>query len=87
MVFGPLPGNSSECIGSIVDIGMSSNTSPPWVMGNAFLVFIQSFCALLWLVRLTIMMQKNVYTIFRADPPSIGFAPLSSLAMFISMSL
>jgi len=64
MIFGHLPSNSSECIGSIMDIGMSPNTSPTWVMGNAFL--------------------KNVYTIFKADPPSIGFAPLSSLAMFIN---
>lgn len=32
------------------------------------------------LISLLCTLQKNVYSVFRADPPSIGFAQLSSVA-------
>ena len=32
------------------------------------------------LISLFFALQKNVYSVFRADPPSIGFAQLSSVA-------
>lgn len=32
------------------------------------------------LISLLCTSQKNVYSVFRADPPSIGFAQLSSVA-------
>jgi hypothetical protein len=32
------------------------------------------------LISLVCTLQKNVYSVFRADPPSIGFAQLSSVA-------
>jgi len=65
MNLGQISRGSSQCIGAIIDIGLASNTSPG--PGDAS-----------WVVGDTFL--KNVYSVFRADPPSIGFAQLSSVA-------
>ena len=43
--------------------------------------FVASFrMAYRMLIALLFALQKNVYSVFRADPPSVGFAQLSSVA-------
>ncbi|KAF8902934.1 aspartic peptidase domain-containing protein [Gymnopilus junonius] len=56
---------SSLCIGSIFDLSMG--TSIPAGSGNPN-----------WVVGDTFL--KNVYSVFRSSPPSVGFAQLSTLA-------
>jgi cathepsin D len=65
-----------QCIGAIIDIGNSSGDGI-WVIGDAFLV--RNNSPLHWNSRLNhkAIPQKNVYTVLRASPPSVGFAQLS----------
>ncbi|KAG2016244.1 aspartyl protease, variant 2 [Coprinopsis cinerea AmutBmut pab1-1] len=56
---------SSLCLGAIFDLGLGSNI--PENSQNPG-----------WVIGDTFL--KNVYSVFRADPPSIGFAELSTLA-------
>ncbi|PPQ65448.1 hypothetical protein CVT26_000100 [Gymnopilus dilepis] len=56
---------SSLCLGAIFDLSMGTNI--PAGSGNPN-----------WVVGDTFL--KNVYSVFRASPPSVGFAQLSSLA-------
>jgi cathepsin D len=65
MNLGQVSRGSSQCLGSIFDLSMGSNI--PSGSGNPS-----------WVVGDTFL--KNVYSVFRASPPSIGFAQLSSLA-------
>ena len=71
------------CLGGIFDLGLGSSIgsgggNPSWVVGDTFLVS----------RRVTFVLhgtdcaaqQKNVYSVFRANPPSVGFAQLSSAA-------
>lgn len=65
MNLGPVTSTGSMCAGAIFDLNMGSNI--PVGSGNPS-----------WVVGATFL--KNVYSVFRADPPSIGFAELSTTA-------
>ncbi|KAF8893595.1 aspartic peptidase A1 [Infundibulicybe gibba] len=86
MNIGPLPSSSSLCIGAIHDLSMggdivSGDGEPGWVIGVAFLVPIRHRHFFLTNVFFALgYQQKNVYSVFRMTPPSIGFAQLSVAA-------
>ncbi|KAJ3490948.1 hypothetical protein NLJ89_g11387 [Agrocybe chaxingu] len=65
MNFGPESRGSSQCVGAIFDLTLGSNIVSG--SGNPS-----------WVVGDTFL--KNVYSVFRATPPSVGFAELSSVA-------
>ncbi|TFK44231.1 aspartic peptidase domain-containing protein [Crucibulum laeve] len=65
MNIGPVARGSSQCLGGIFDLGLGSSIVSG--SGNPS-----------WVVGDTFL--KNVYSVFRADPPSIGFAQLSDAA-------
>ena len=64
MNFGRTQFGSSDCLGAIFDLTRGTNIGSSGGPG--------------WVVGATFL--KNVYTVFRADPPSIGFADLSTAA-------
>ncbi|EDR12034.1 aspartic peptidase A1 [Laccaria bicolor S238N-H82] len=64
MNLGQISNGSTRCVGAIIDLNLASNIS--------------SSSSHYWVVGDTFL--KNVYSVFRADPPSIGFAQLSSVA-------
>ncbi|PPQ78252.1 hypothetical protein CVT25_011711 [Psilocybe cyanescens] len=65
MNFGPVTPRSSMCLGAIFDLSQGTNITPgPGTPG--------------WIIGDTFL--KNVYTVFRATPPSVGFAELSTVA-------
>jgi len=65
MSLGPVSSSSTRCTGSIFDLSMGSDIPPGGDNPS-------------WVVGDTFL--KNVYTVFRASPPSVGFAELSSAA-------
>ncbi|KAF9527359.1 aspartic peptidase domain-containing protein [Crepidotus variabilis] len=65
MNLGPETSGSSQCVGGIFDLSMG--TDIPASSSNPT-----------WVVGDTFL--KNVYSVFRASPPSVGFAQLSSAA-------
>ncbi|TFK74251.1 acid protease [Pluteus cervinus] len=65
MNLGQLQAGSSQCLGGIFDLSLGSNIESG--SGNPN-----------WVVGDTFL--KNVYSVFRASPPSIGFAQLSAAA-------
>jgi len=65
MNLGPISNGISQCLGAIFDLGFATNVS--YGAGDPS-----------WVVGDTFL--KNVYSVFRANPPSIGFAQLSSAA-------
>jgi cathepsin D len=66
MNLGPLgPGSSDQCVGGIFDLSQGSNV--PSGGGNPG-----------WVIGDTFL--KNVYAAYRASPPSVGFAQLSTAA-------
>ncbi|KAF5314253.1 hypothetical protein D9619_012012 [Psilocybe cf. subviscida] len=65
MIIAPEQSDSTRCIGAIFDLDANSNFNPD--DGNPAWIFGDGF-------------MKNVYTVFRADPPSIGFAQLATNA-------
>jgi hypothetical protein len=77
-----------KCIGAIMHLGNSSDAAY-WMLGDAFLV--RNYNALRWSKTLICkaIPQKNVYTVLRMSPPSVGFAQLtiSELTSFSSSSL
>lgn len=80
MNLGKEPNDNTRCLGAIVDLAAGTSVTPgqngipDWVVGVAFIV--SDHGALLPLST-ECMIQKNVYSVFRADPFSIGFAELS----------
>ena len=81
--------SSGRCLGAIFDITAGSNVkpspgTPQWIVGDTFLVRI--FCysdlsgILTGLFFFFNLIQKNVYTVFRSNPPAVGFAQLSNAA-------
>jgi len=86
MNLGQVSRGSSQCLGAIFDLNMGTNIpsgsgNPSWVVGDTFLVRFLSSPSLSRLnTHFPFGIQKNVYSVFRATPPSIGFAALSSLA-------
>jgi cathepsin D len=80
------PGNGGTmCLGGIFDLTLGSNIqansgNPTWVVGDTFMVRIYlSSSQSLGDVNGRLV-QKNVYTVFKQKPLSIGFAQLSDLA-------
>lgn len=80
--------SSGLCLGAIFDITAGSNVkptsgTPEWIVGDTFLV---RFFLILWSFShpdqsvFSTRTQKNVYTVFRSNPPAVGFAQLSSAA-------
>ncbi|KAF9556706.1 acid protease [Agrocybe pediades] len=67
MNLGPEERGSSMCLGGIFDLDMGTDIESDPSSGNPN-----------WVVGDTFL--KNVYSVFRANPPSVGFAQLSSLA-------
>ncbi|KAH9484945.1 Aspartic protease [Psilocybe cubensis] len=65
MIHGTVDPAGTLCVGSIYDLSQGTNQLPPPGSPN-------------WIVGDTFL--KNVYTIFRMTPPSVGFAQLSALA-------
>ncbi|KAF8971140.1 aspartic peptidase domain-containing protein [Flammula alnicola] len=65
MNIGPETSDNTKCIGAIFDLSMGTNIEGG--SGNPS-----------WVVGDTFL--KNVYSVFRATPPSVGFAQLSSAA-------
>ncbi|KAJ6551178.1 aspartic peptidase domain-containing protein [Mycena capillaripes] len=67
MNLGQLQAGSSMCVGAIFDLSGGTDTGgegPSWVVGDTFLARDPSF--------------KNVYSVFRQNPSSVGFAQLTS---------
>jgi hypothetical protein len=77
---GPAPGGG--CVGGIVEFPSSSGPgSPTWILGSAFLVRVPPYLLLVheahffsWHCH-----KKNVYTVLRASPLSIGFAEVADV--------
>jgi len=65
MNLGRVSTGSTQCVGGIFDLSLGSNIVSGGGNPN-------------WVVGATFL--KNVYSVYRADPPSIGFAQLSSAA-------
>lgn len=65
MNLGRISTGSAYCVGGIFDL--TAGSSIPVGSGNPS-----------WVVGDTFL--KNVYSVYRASPPSVGFAALSSLA-------
>ncbi|GLB45046.1 putative peptidase A1 family protein [Lyophyllum shimeji] len=65
MNLGRLSQGSSQCVGGIFDLSMGSNIVSGGGNPN-------------WVVGATFL--KNVYSVYRSNPPSIGFAQLSAAA-------
>lgn len=78
--------DDNTCVGAFFALPSStSGRTPSWVVGDTFLVR-SHFAVILTLVLNTgsLHKQKNVYSVFRANPPSVGFAPLSSTAISLN---
>lgn len=89
MNLGAISPKGSRCVGAIFDLTTALNITngPPWVVGDTFLVRL-SFLSPSLLSHLRFSFpspfhdnQKNVYSVFRANPASIGFAQLSNFAV------
>lgn len=65
MTLGQISARSADCLGGIFDLSMGSSIVSG--RGNPA-----------WVVGATFL--KNVYSVYRSDPPSVGFAQLSDLA-------
>lgn len=72
------------CLGAFFEI-TSGSSAPSWIVGDTFLVSpdhtIERLKGTMTHSRLR---QKNVYSVFRYSPPSIGFAELSSVALALN---
>jgi len=80
--------SSGRCLGGIFDITAGSNVkpspgTPQWIVGDTFLVRIFCYSDLSGILTGCFffnLIQKNVYTVFRSNPPAVGFAQLSNAA-------
>ena len=84
MNLGQVSQGSSKCLGAIFDLTTGTNIGsgsgdPNWVVGDTFLVRFLSLFSLK-AHSFHFLYQKNVYSVFRASPASVGFAQLSTLA-------
>jgi hypothetical protein len=75
--------SDTQCIGAFFEMTTGSS-APAWIVGDTFLVRTYHLSALFllpqWLILYLFRNQKNVYSVFRFNPPSVGFATLSSTA-------
>jgi hypothetical protein len=81
--FTTLSSGSTECIGAFFEANTSGSGAPTWIIGDAFLVrnSDKPRPGSVVLIRTPVFLQKNVYSVFRYNPPSVGFAALSSVAI------
>ena len=69
------------CLGAFFEL-QSGSSAPSWIVGDTFLVrFTFTELRGITLISLYLPQQKNVYSVFRYSPLSIGFADLSSTAI------
>ena len=69
------------CLGAFFELNTGAS-APAWIVGDTFLVRLSSS---VFLVLIKVLSpQKNVYSVFRYDPPSVGFAELSSAALALN---
>ncbi|KAJ3576769.1 hypothetical protein NP233_g228 [Leucocoprinus birnbaumii] len=79
MNLGPVDETGQLCLGGIFDLSAGASIEPqpgnPSVLTHVIRVydFFPLYCA-----SVVQCLQKNVYSVFRADPPSVGFAQLSA---------
>lgn len=77
--------DGETCLGAFVATDTTGTTAPPWILGDTFLVRSLSHphTNILLMSTLTTFCcaQKNVYSVFRYSPPSVGFAQLSREAL------
>jgi cathepsin D len=71
--------SSKQCVGALFSLDSSGNDGPSWIMGDTFLVSSLGF-KLVALFDVAVLCQKNVYSVFRYNPPSVGFAAISDAA-------
>lgn len=70
--------DGERCVGAFFEIGTTTGTSSlSWIVGDTFLVSLHTFIS----SESSHFLQKNVYSVFRYDPPSVGFAELSAAAL------
>lgn len=72
--------SNTECVGAFFEL-QTGNSAPSWIIGDTFLVRF-SWIFLLYNVFTSYShtRQKNVYSVFRFNPASVGFAALSDTA-------
>jgi len=73
--------DEGECLGAFFELS-GGGSAPPWIIGDTFLVsqFLVVSCSLPDELYFNYE-QKNVYSVFRYQPPSVGFAQLSGTAV------
>jgi hypothetical protein len=77
---GALNASEPSSISASLKTILLAQVIPPGLLGIPFW-FVDPFrITYRMLISLLCTLQKNVYSVFRADPPSIGFAQLSSVA-------
>lgn len=70
------------CLGALFEI-TSGGSAPAWIVGDTFLVrdAFGPLFTLFPMLTLLMLLQKNVYSVFRYSPAAVGFAELSTLAL------
>jgi len=69
--------SSGNCLGAFFEFSIGSS-APPWIIGDTFLV---TFVVASTGNADDDLLQKNVFSVFRFNPPSVGFAQLSDIAL------
>lgn len=71
--------SATQCMGAFFEIN-NGGGAPAWIVGDAFLVRI-TLISFLSKAEPSFLLQKNVYSVFRFNPPSVGFAQLSATSI------
>ncbi|KAJ3563090.1 hypothetical protein NP233_g9166 [Leucocoprinus birnbaumii] len=85
MKLGPVDTAGRLCLGGIFDLSAGTSIkprpgNPSWIHANLRYSCLQFLPIPLNCASVIPYLQKNVYSVFRADPPSVGFAQLSAAA-------
>ncbi|THH28120.1 hypothetical protein EUX98_g6070 [Antrodiella citrinella] len=73
--------SADTCLGAFFEYENPGTTGPTWIIGDTFLVSLTALLRLVLSHSDETALQKNVYSVFRAQPaPSVGFAALSGLS-------
>jgi cathepsin D len=75
--------SNGTCLSAFFRLNIISSSAPKWIIGDTFLVSPRAFMSLSS-VLIYSHSQKNVYSVFRHDPPAIGFANLSAKALALN---
>jgi len=70
--------SGSQCVGAFFELN-TGGSAPTWIVGDTFLV--RALLSHVAICPLIIRSQKNVYSVFRFNPPSVGFAALSDTSL------